>query len=149
MFKPLRRARLGDNLLKQGAKPLIQVFEETGCDCVVGAAKVEDPSRYGMVAFNKDGSIGRFVEKPKKPISDWALIGVYIFNDKVFDAVKQIKPSWRGELEITDTLQILLETGARVAVQKVQGWWKDTGTVEDLLEANRLVLDDLNRDITE
>jgi len=134
---------LGDNLLKQGAKPLIRVFEETGCDCVVGTAKVEDPSRYGVVAFNKDGSIGRFVEKPKESISDWALIGVYLFNDKVFDAVKQIKPSWRGELEITDTIQILLETGARVEVQKVQGWWKDTGRPEDLLEANQLVLNDL------
>jgi glucose-1-phosphate thymidylyltransferase len=134
---------LGDNLLKQCAKPLIQVFEETGCDCVVGAAKVKDPSRYGIVAFNKDGPINKFVEKPKEPISDWALIGVYFFNDKVFDAVKQIKPSWRGELEITDTLQILLETGARVEVQKVEGWWKDTGRPEDLLEANQLVLNDL------
>jgi dTDP-glucose pyrophosphorylase len=81
--------------------------------------------------------------KPKEPISDWALIGVYLFNDKVFDAVKQIKPSWRGELEITDTIQILLETGARVEVQKVQGWWKDTGKPEDLLEANQLILQEL------
>jgi len=137
---------LGDNLLKQGVKPLVDLYEE-GYDCVVGATEVRNPSSYGVVVFNDEDMIERFVEKPKEPISDWALIGVYIFNDKVFDAVKQIKPSWRGELEITDTLQILLETGARVAVQKVQGWWKDTGTVEDLLEANRLVLDDLNRDI--
>ena len=70
----------------------------------------------------------RFVEKPKDPISNWALIGIYVFNDKVFDAVKQIKPSWRGELEIIDIIQILLETGARVEVQKVRGWRKDTGT---------------------
>jgi glucose-1-phosphate thymidylyltransferase len=91
--------------------------------------------------------IERFVEKPKEPISDWALIGVYVFNDTVFDAIKKIKPSWRGEFEITDTIQTLLTDGHKVSVQKVQGWWKDTGTVEDLLEANRLVLDDLNRDI--
>jgi glucose-1-phosphate thymidylyltransferase len=86
--------------------------------------------------------IERFVEKPKEPISDWALIGVYVFNDTVFDAIKKIKPSWRGEFEITDTIQTLLTDGHKVSVQKVQGWWKDTGTVEDLLEANRLVLDE-------
>jgi len=134
---------LGDNLLKQGAKPLIQVLEETRCVCVVGAAKVEDPSRYGIVAFNKDGTIGRFVEKPKEPISNWALIGIYVFNDKVFDAVHKIKPSWRGELEITDTIQTLLTDGHKVSVQKVQGWWKDTGKPEDLLEANQLILQEL------
>ena len=134
---------LGDNLLKQGAKPLIQVFEETRCDCAVGAAKVKDPSRYGIVAFNKDGTINRFVEKPKDPISNWALIGIYVFNDKVFDAVRKIKPSWRGELEITDTIQTLLTDGYKVRVQKVQGWWKDTGKPEDLLEANQLILQEL------
>ena len=85
----------------------------------------------------------RFVEKPKEPISNWALIGVYVFNDAVFDAVKKIKPSWRGELEITDTIQTLLTTGAKVQVQKVQGWWKDTGKPEDLLEANQLILQEL------
>jgi len=135
---------LGDNLLKQGAKPLIKVFNETECDCVVGAAEVTDPSRYGVVVFNKDGTISRFVEKPKESISDWALIGVYVFNDTVFNALNQVKPSWRGELEITDTIQVLLTTGAKVNIQKVQGWWKDTGKPEDLLEANQLILHDLN-----
>lgn len=134
---------LGDNLLKQGAKPLIEIFNKTESDCVVGAAEVSEPSRYGVVVFNKDGTISRFIEKPKEPVSDWALIGVYVFNDKVFDAVKQIKPSWRGELEITDTIQTLLVSGAKVEVQKVQGWWKDTGKPEDLLEANQLILHDL------
>jgi len=137
---------LGDNLLKQGVKPLVDLYEE-GYDCVVGATEVRNPSSYGVVVFNEDGTISRFVEKPKEPISDWALIGVYVFNDTVFDAVRKIKPSRRGEMEITDTIQTLLTDGARVAVQKVEGWWKDTGTVEDLLEANRLVLDDLNRDM--
>ena len=80
------------------------------------------------------------MEKPKDPISDWALIGVYVFNDRVFDAVKHLKPSWRGELEITDTIQTLLTEGAKVKVQKVQGWWMDTGKPEDLLEANQLIL---------
>jgi glucose-1-phosphate thymidylyltransferase len=143
---------LGDNLLKQGAKPLVQVFEETKSDCVVGAARVADPRRYGVVVFNKDGTIERFVEKPKEAISDWALIGVYIFNDRVFEALKHIEPSWRGELEITDTIQTLLTTGAKVEIQKVHGWWKDTGKPEDLLEANQLILHDLqpyNHGITE
>ena len=131
---------LGDNLLKQGAKPLIEIFNENECDCVVGATMVMDPSRYGVVVFNKDETVEKFVEKPKEPLSNWALIGIYVFNDKVFDVVKKIKPSWRGELEITDTIQTLLTEGAIVKVQKVQGWWKDTGRPEDLLEANQLVL---------
>ena len=83
------------------------------------------------------------MEKPKDPISNWALIGVYVFNDTVFDVVKKIKPSWRGELEITDTIQTLLTDGHKVSVQKVQGWWKDTGKPEDLLEANQLCLGDM------
>jgi len=137
---------LGDNLLRQGIAPLVKMFNETSSDCVVGVTQVKNPSQFGVVVFDKDGKIIRFVEKPKEPISDWALIGVYVFNDKVFDAVHRIKPSWRGELEITDTIQTLLTDGAKISVQKVQGWWKDTGTVEDLLEANRLVLDDVDVD---
>jgi len=134
---------LGDNLLKQGVKPFTDIFNKTGSDFVGGVAKVNDPSRYGVVAFNEDGTIKKIVEKPKEPISEWALIGVYVFNEKVFDAVKMIKPSWRGELEITDTIQTLLTQGHKVKVQKVEGWWKDTGKPEDLLEANQLILQDL------
>jgi glucose-1-phosphate thymidylyltransferase len=137
----------GDNLLKQGIEPLINIFNETDSDCVVGATKVEDPSSYGVVVFKKDGTINKFVEKPRtrsqKPISNWALIAIYIFNEKVFDAVKKIKPSWRGELEITDTIQTLFNEGSKISVQRVQGWWKDTGKPEDLLEANQLVLHEL------
>jgi glucose-1-phosphate thymidylyltransferase len=134
---------LGDNLLKQGVTPLIEQFKETKSDCIVGVTQVQNPSQYGVVIFNKEGSITKFVEKPKEPISNWALIGVYIFNDKVFDAVQKIKPSWRGELEITDTIQTLLDDGAKVEVQKVNGWWKDTGKPSDMLEANQLVLKDM------
>jgi len=134
---------LGDNMLKQGAKPLIEVFEKNKDDCVIGVSNVKDPSRYGIAVFDKNGKIKRLVEKPKQPESDWALIGVYIFNDKIFEAINKIKPSWRGELEITDAIQVLLEGGAKVDVQFVQGWWKDTGRPEDLLEANQLVLQEL------
>jgi len=134
---------LGDNMLKQGAKPLIDVFEREENDCVIGTAKVKDPSRYGVVVFDEAGRIKNLVEKPKQPVSDWALIGVYIFNDKIFEAIRMIKPSWRGELEITDAIQVLLDSGAKVGFQFVQGWWKDSGRPEDLLEANQLVLQEL------
>jgi len=134
---------LGDNLLKQGVSPLVNEFTKNHSDCVVGATRVSNPSQYGVVVFDKNGNITRFIEKPKEPVSDWALIGIYVFNDKVFDAIHRIKPSWRGELEITDTIQTLLTDGAKVNVQKVQGWWKDTGRPEDLLEANQLILQEL------
>jgi glucose-1-phosphate thymidylyltransferase len=134
---------LGDNLLKQGVTPLIKQFKETKSDCIVGVTQVKNPSQYGVVIFNEEGSIAKFMEKPREPISNWALIGVYIFNDKVFDAVQKIKSSWRGELEITDTIQALLDDGAKVDVQRVNGWWKDTGKPADMLEANQLVLKDM------
>jgi len=134
---------LGDNMLKQGAKPMIDAFNKGENDCVIGVAKVKDPSRYGIVVFDESGRIKRLIEKPKEPISDWALIGVYIFNDKIFEATEKIKSSWRGELEITDAIQVLLNSGAKVDFQFVQGWWKDTGKPEDLLEANQLVLQEL------
>lgn len=135
---------LGDNMLKQGAKPLLEVFQKNGSDCIVGVTKVSDPSNYGVIVFNEDGSVKKLIEKPKEPISFWALIGIYVFNNCIFDAVKMINPSWRGELEITDAIQSLLDSGAKVDVQRVQGWWKDTGKPRDLLEANQLVLQDLS-----
>ena len=134
---------LGDNLLKRGAKPFVEVFEKKQANCVIAFARVKDPSRYGVVVLNRDGSIQKLVEKPREPISDKALVGIYVFDDKIFDSVRQIKPSWRGELEITDAIHTLLNQGARIEIQSVQGWWKDTGRPEDLLEANQLVLRDL------
>ena len=134
---------LGDNLIRQGVKPLVEEYNRTESDCIVGTTQVKNPSQFGVVVFDDKGKITRFVEKPKELISDWALIGIYIFNDKVFEALKKIKPSWRGELEITDTIQTLLADGAKVGVQKVQGWWKDTGKSDDLLEANQLILQEI------
>jgi glucose-1-phosphate thymidylyltransferase len=134
---------LGDNLIRQGVIPLVKEFSDNNCDCVVGVTQVKNPSQYGVVVFDKQGNVSRFVEKPKEPLSDWALIGIYVFNDRVFDAVHRIKPSWRGELEITDTIQTLLTDGAKICVQRVQGWWKDSGKPEDLLEANQLILQEL------
>jgi len=134
---------LGDNMLKQGAKPLLDIFEKEGSDCVIGVTKVKDPSRYGVVVFDEARRVKKLVEKPKEPVSDWALIGVYVFNRKILEAIERIKPSWRGELEITDAIQVLMESGGKVDVQFVQGWWKDTGRPEDLLEANQLILQEI------
>jgi glucose-1-phosphate thymidylyltransferase len=124
----------------------VQVFEEKNADCVLGVHPVSDPSRYGIAEL-ENGRVKRLVEKPKNPVSNLALIGVYVFGEYIFGAAKKIKPSWRNELEITDAIQVLVSEGRRVEVEQVKGWWKDTGTVGDLLEANRLVLDDLKTDI--
>lgn len=134
---------LGDNMLKQGAQPLIDLFKKNESDCVIGLSEVRDPSRYGVAILDEAGRIKNLVEKPRQPASNWALIGVYVFNNKIFEALKKIKPSWRGELEITDAIQTLIDTGAKVDYQLVEGWWKDTGRPEDLLEANQLVLQEL------
>ena len=135
---------LGDNLLKEGVKPFIEAFEKGGFECVIGAAKVRDPSRYGVVLFDSNGCVRGFVEKPREPISSWALIGTYVFTPRVFEAARLLKPSWRGELEITEAIQTLLDWGCRIHVRFVEGWWKDTGRPEDLIEANQLILQDLD-----
>jgi glucose-1-phosphate thymidylyltransferase len=134
---------LGDNLLKQGVRPLINAYFNHSSDCVICVTAVNDPDRYGIVELDSGGKVSRLVEKPKEPKSNLALAGAYLFNESIFEAVKKIKPSWRNELEITDAIQYLLENGKKISVQHIDGWWKDTGKPEDLLEANQLVLDDL------
>ncbi|MFQ5941267.1 MAG: glucose-1-phosphate thymidylyltransferase [Nitrososphaerales archaeon] len=134
---------LGDNLLKQGVKPSLDLFNRSGSDCVIGVTQVKNPQMYGVVEM-QDGKIARLVEKPKEAISNLALIGVYIFNHSIFDAAKEIKPSRRNELEITDAIQTLFIHGKKIDVQVVEDWWKDTGKPEDLLEANQLILQDLS-----
>jgi glucose-1-phosphate thymidylyltransferase len=134
---------LGDNLLKQGVRPLINSYFNHSSDCVICVTPVNDPSRYGIVELDSKGKVSRLVEKPREPKSNLALTGAYLFNESIFEAAKKIKPSWRNELEITDAIQFLLESDKKISVQHVDGWWKDTGKPEDLLEANQLVLDDL------
>ncbi len=139
---------LGDNLLKQGVADFVEIFTKNKLDCVIGVSPVKDPSRFGIAELDeKTGGIIRLVEKPREPKSNLALIGVYTFNSSIFDAVNRIKPSWRNELEITDAIQILVNDGRKVEVERVSGWWKDTGKPEDLLEANQLVLSDLKGSI--
>ena len=144
---------LGDNLLKQGVSDSVKTFNERKLNCLVGVTPVKHPAGFGIVELDGDNHIIRLVEKPKEPKSNLALIGVYVFDSTIFDAVKRIKPSWRNELEITDAIQVLVTEGRKVEVERVSSWWKDTGKPEDLLEANQLVLSDLktsiNGDISE
>lgn len=137
---------LGDNLLKQGVQDFVHAFEQKKADCVIGVCPVSEPSRYGIAEL-ENGRVKRLVEKPSSTTSTLALVGVYVFGSSIFDAVKAIKPSGRNELEITDAIQVLVSQGKKVEIEHVKGWWKDTGTVGDLLEANRLMLDDLKTDI--
>jgi glucose-1-phosphate thymidylyltransferase len=134
---------LGDNLIKQGVKPLIYSYFNEGSDCVICVTQVRHPEQYGIVEMDSKGNPYKLVEKPKQSKSNLALAGVYLFNDSILEAVKNIKPSYRNELEITDAIQYLLERGKKISVQTIDGWWKDTGKPDDLLEANQLVLDDM------
>ena len=134
---------LGDNLIKQGVIPLIRTYYNENSDCVICITQVQNPSQYGVVELDSLGNAKRLVEKPRDPVSNLALAGVYLFNRHIFEAVNSIKPSWRNELEITDAIQFILEKGKKISVQKIPSWWKDTGKPEDLLEANQLILDDL------
>jgi len=134
---------LGDNLLRDGITSIVNEFNEKKPDCMILLTPVKNPSQFGVAELNVDGSVKKLVEKPAEPKSNLALVGVYLFNKKIFDASRKIKPSFRGELEITDAIQQLMNDGHNVHSSIVQGWWKDTGKLDDMLEANRLVLDTL------
>jgi glucose-1-phosphate thymidylyltransferase len=131
---------LGDNLLQGGIGDLVRAFNEHGPDALILLTEVTDPENYG-VAELENGAVVRLVEKPAQPRTNLALVGVYMFTAAVHDAARAITPSARGELEITDAIQHLVDSGRRVEPHIVQGWWKDTGRLEDMLAANRLVLD--------
>ncbi len=131
---------LGDNLLQGGIEGLVAEFLEHEPDALILLTHVPDPEHYG-VAELRDGSVVRLVEKPAQPRTDLALVGVYMFTSAIHTAARAIQPSVRGELEITDAIQHLVNEGLRIEPHIVKGWWKDTGRLEDMLAANRLVLD--------
>jgi glucose-1-phosphate thymidylyltransferase len=131
---------LGDNLLQGGIADLVAAFRSGRPDALILLTPVSDPQNYGVAELS-DGSVVRLVEKPPEPKTDLALVGVYMFTPVIHDAARAIEPSPRGELEITDAIQHLVDTGRRVDPHIVKGWWKDTGQLEDMLAANRLVLD--------
>ena len=133
---------LGDNILKKGIKSLVEEFKTEQPNSMILLTEVPDPQMFG-VAELKDGKVVNLVEKPKEPKSNLALVGVYMFDSHIFEAVDAIKPSWRNELEITDAIQYLVEHGYKVRPHIVTGWWKDTGKLEDMLDANRLILESL------
>jgi len=137
---------LGDNLLRDGIVDLVATFRDEGPDALILLTPVPDPEHYGVAELS-DGRVAKLVEKPKEPQTDLALVGVYMFTAAIFDAARSIEPSWRGELEITDAIQALVDRGMRVDPHIVHGWWKDTGQVQDMLEANQLILDDLSESV--
>lgn len=131
---------LGDNLLRDGITPLVDQFRASSPDAMILLQQVPDPQSYGVAELDGDRVV-RLEEKPTQPRSDLALVGVYMFTSAILDAARAITPSARGELEITDAIQYLIDQGMRVEPHVVSGWWKDTGRLEDMLEANRLILD--------
>ena len=133
---------LGDNLIAQGIGTLVDEFTRSEADTMILLARVPEPQRFG-VAELEDGRVISLVEKPSVPRSDLALVGVYLFSPLIFEAIDAIEPSARGELEITDAIQRMIDTGKRVMPHIIEGWWKDTGRLDDILEANRMILDTL------
>lgn len=131
---------LGDNLIREGITQVVRRFDEESANAHIMLAKVKNPQDFGVAELNGTRVL-RLVEKPKEPKSDLALVGVYLFDSSIFEAVDAIKPSARGELEITDAIQYLVDKGYVVHWHQISGWWKDTGKLEDMLEANRLVLE--------
>ncbi|HEY1014226.1 MAG TPA: glucose-1-phosphate thymidylyltransferase [Herpetosiphonaceae bacterium] len=134
---------LGDNCIEGGIAGLLREFSNSDRNAQIVLKKVQNPQQYGVAELHPDGTIERLTEKPRQPRSDLALVGIYLFDSHIWEAVEAIKPSWRGELEITDAIQWLVEHDYRVFPYIHEGWWIDTGKRSDMLDANRLVLEEL------
>ncbi len=137
---------LGDNLLRNGISGLVETFRKDSPDALILLTEVDDPSSYGVAELD-GGRVVNLVEKPDDPPSNMALVGVYLFSPAIIEAARRLKPSWRNELEITEAIQTLITDGRDVHSEVVKGWWKDTGQLADMLEANRLVLEEIETSI--
>jgi len=133
---------LGDNIILGNLKRFVEKFEREKLNCVLALAKVKDPQRFGVPEV-RDGRIVRVDEKPSEPKSDYAVTGIYVYDKSFFEAFTHIKPSARGEYEISDIHTWLIENGKSVGYEEITGWWKDTGKPEDLLEGNQLLLGEM------
>ncbi len=134
---------LGDNCIQGGISQLIEEFGHSQHNAQIVLKQVANPQQYGVAELDEHGRILRLTEKPRQPRSDLALVGIYLFDPSIWQAVEAIKPSWRGELEITDAIQWLVEHGKQVYPYVHEGWWIDTGKKDDMLEANRLILEEM------
>jgi len=140
---------LGDNLLQSGINQYVKEFLSGDYDAYILLKEVKDPTRFGVAKFDEYGKLIGLVEKPMKPPSKYAVIGVYFFTPLIFPIIEKLKPSWRGEYEITDAISALIEKGYKVGYSIIEGWWIDTGKKDDILQVNALILDErINRKIT-
>jgi glucose-1-phosphate thymidylyltransferase len=133
---------LGDNVTGQGIKIFVQKFEKENLDALIILKEVDDPTRFGIAQLDNNGNIIKLVEKPKTPMGNLAIIGTYLFSNKIQQAIEHIKPSWRGELEITDAIQEMVNMGFKVKAEILNSWWLDTGKKDDILSANAKILDE-------
>ncbi len=136
---------LGDNVLRKDLTDYTKKFQASNSDAMILLCEVEEPQRFGIAELDSQnpGKIKKISEKPKNSPSNLAVIGIYFLSPKIFDIIDKLKPSWRGEYEITEALQLLMESGCKIEYDTVTGWWKDTGTPEDIIHANKLVLDSI------
>jgi len=136
---------LGDNLQGQGLTAYVRKFKEEKMDGLILLKPVDDPTKFGVATLDENANIIKLEEKPKDPSSNLAIVGIYIFSNKIFDAIDRIKPSWRGELEITDAIQEMINMGFKVKAETLDTWWLDTGKKDDILAANAKVLDEYTK----